>query len=186
MQVRGTGQSPPVKLFRTPDRVVVAAAMPGVLPEDITVEVTGETRLVLHGERRGQLKEGGFNVWATDPDDPHGTSSGPAADDPSREEREVLLDEWEAGGQHRELDLPAAVDGSLATATYGNGVLVVALPVAAGTTPARLTLETVGPGVGQRVGSTGHPARSLSTDEHQAVQARLQAEHGGAPGPRSG
>jgi hypothetical protein len=93
-----------------------------------------------------------------------------------RESKEVLLDEWDVGGYHRQLDLPAAVDGALGTATYGNGVLVVALPVAGLTRPARFSLETVGPGRGQRVGSAGHPIQPLSTDEHRAAQDAMRAE----------
>ena len=147
-------QRVPVKLYRTPDRVTVAAPTPGLMPEDIVVEVTGDARLILHGELRGALKD----------------------------DKEVLLDEWQVGGYHRELALPAAVDGELATVTYGNGVLVVALPVADRTRPARLTLEAVEVGHAERVGSAGHPVRPLSTEEHRAARAAVQAEHGGQPG----
>ena len=177
MHEHGERQTLPVKLYRTSDRVTVAAPLPGLNPEDITVEVTVENHLVLHGQPRGRLKADVFDVWPTRYDDAHGTSSGPSGEGPSTEQLEVLLDEWEALPYHRELDLPAAVDGNLATVTFGNGVLVVSLPVALRTTPARLTLEAVGPGYGQRVGSTGHPVRPLSTGEHRVVQARLQAEH---------
>jgi HSP20 family protein len=165
-----THQPVSVRLYRTPDRVTVAAPMPALLPSDITVEVTASGRLVLHGEPRGRLREGTFQVWGTRPDDPHGTSTGPALDDPEAETREVLLDEWLVGPYHRELELPTSVDGSLASATYGNGVLVVVLPRAAATTVVRLTLEAVGPGYGQRVGSAGHPVRPLTTEEHLRVR----------------
>jgi HSP20 family protein len=171
-----------VKLYWTPDRVTVAAPMPALLPSDITVEVTPSGRLVLHGEPRGRRREGTFQVRGTRPDDPHGTSTGPALDGPAVETREVLLDEWLVGPYHRELELPTSVDGPLATATYGNGVLVVALPRAAVTTDVRLTLEAVGPGYGQRVGSAGHPVRPLTMEERLEVRRRQRAHHraGGA------
>jgi HSP20 family protein len=172
------GRQPvPVKLYRTPDRLMVAAPMPGLRPEDVTVEVTGDGRLLLQGRLRGVLKEELFEVHAADlreghppvqPRDPE------AARERWQEQKEVLLDEWDVGGYYRELDLPSAVDGALGTVTYGNGVLVVALPVAERTSPARLSLETVGPGQGQRVGSAGHPVQPLSTEEHRAAQDEIR------------
>jgi HSP20 family protein len=114
----------PVKMYRTEDRLMIAAPMPGMLPEDIVVEVTSDGSLILHGRLRGYLKG----------------------------VKEVLLDEWTVGGYHRELALSDAVDGSLTNVTYGNGVL---------TRPAKLTLETVAPDIGQRVGSAGHPPHPI-------------------------
>jgi HSP20 family molecular chaperone IbpA len=170
-----TNQPVLVKLYWTPDRVTVAAPMPALCPSDITVEVTSRGRLVLHGERHGRLTEGTFLVWGTRPEAPHGTSAGPALADPEAETRQVLLDEWLVGPYHRELELPTSVDATLATATYGNGVLVVVLPRAAATRVARLTLEAIGPGYGQRVGSTGHPVRPLTTEEHLQIRRQRSA-----------
>ena len=139
MQERSRVQQPLVNSYRTDDRVMVAAPLPGMEPGDIVVEVTAEARLVLHGDFRGALTE----------------------------QKEVLLEEWSAGSYHRELELPAAVDGELANVTYGNGVLVVVLPVAKQTRPARLTLEAISPTRGERVGSAGHhPIQPRSTAEH--------------------
>ncbi len=113
-------QQIPVKVYRTLDRLVVAAPMPGMQPEDIMVDVMEDNRLILHGELRGMLKD----------------------------VKELLIDEWSVGYYHRELSLPDAVDGEQATVTYGNGVVVASLPLAMRTRPARLTLETVGPAHG--------------------------------------
>jgi hypothetical protein len=79
-----------------------------------------------------------------------------------QESKEVLRNEWSAGGYYRELDLAYPVNGAAGTVTYGNGVLVVALPVAERTRPARLRLTRVGPGHGEHVGSAGHPVHSVS------------------------
>ena len=46
-------QQVPIKLYRTPDRLTVAAPMPGLLPEDITIEVTANRHLGLQGGLRG-------------------------------------------------------------------------------------------------------------------------------------
>jgi HSP20 family protein len=110
----------PVKLYRTPDMIMVAAPMPGLSLGDIDAEVTPDGRLCL----RGQLT-----------DDPtSGMLQGSAS-------KEVLLEEWTVGPYQRDVQLPAPVDASAATVTYGNGVLVVALPVAEQTRPAPLTLD---------------------------------------------
>lgn len=128
----------PVKLYRGAARLVLAAPLAGLEPEDILVEVTAEGQLAIHGLERGELKG----------------------------EKEVLLDEWNAGPYHRRLALPVAVDATLANLTYGNGVLVVALPLSDETRPARLTPEAVGPAHGERVGSHGRPVRPTTADEH--------------------
>lgn len=140
MNDTGGAQPIPVKLYRGRDRLTVAAPMPGMEPENILVEVTAEGSLSLHGLLRGELKG----------------------------DKEVLLDEWNPGPYHRRLDLPAAVDGELANVTYSNGVLVVALPLADHTRPARLGLQTVGPAHGERIGSHGHPVRPTTSEEHHA------------------
>lgn len=118
----------PVKVYRTADRLMVAAPMPGLQPEDIRVEVTDDNRLLLQGELRGVLKD----------------------------LKDILLDEWSVGGYARELTLPTTVDGEYANLSYGNGVLVATLPVSEQTVPAQLTLEKVGVDRGERVGHSGH------------------------------
>ena len=129
-------QSVPVKVYRTTDLVTVAAPMPGLEADDIVGEVRADGRLVLRGRLRGALKGA----------------------------KELLVDEWSVGPYHREVALPEAVDGEAATVTYGNGVVVVALPVAARTRPARLRLDRIAPTRGRRVPATPrtmrHAARS--------------------------
>lgn len=172
-------QHVPVKLYRTADRLVVAVPIPGLQPEDVTVEVTESGRLMLHGELREGSAEPVFYPQAADVREGHPPVQPRDSDAPRErweETKEMLLNEWEVGGYHRELDLPAAVDAELGTATYGNGVLVVALPAAERNRPARFSLEKVGTGQGQRVGSAGHPIQPLSTDEHRAAHDALRAD----------
>lgn len=119
----------PVKMYRTTERIMIAAPMPGMEPIDIVVEVTPQSRLILHGDRRALLKE----------------------------VKELLVDEWSVGVYHRELDLPEAVDAEQANVTYGNGVLLVSLPVSTRTVAARVTLERITPTHGEHKGHTGHP-----------------------------
>jgi HSP20 family protein len=127
MQEQAKLQQIPVKVYRTADRLMVAAPMPGLQPEDILVEVTDSGHLILQGEVRGILKD----------------------------VKELLLDEWTVGGYYRDLGLPTgiAVDGTQGTVTYGNGVLVVALPTSDQNRAARLTLQDVGVDHGIGTGS---------------------------------
>lgn len=137
----GDAQEIPIKMFQSSDRLTVAAPMPGLEPGDICVEVTPGNQLVLHGSGRGTLKN----------------------------ENLVLNDEWNPGPYCRELTLPCPVDGGMANVTYGNGILVVVLPLTDEVRPAHLVLETVGTDHGERIGNAGHPVRRLTRDEHNAA-----------------
>src|SRR5205085_10197983 len=116
-------------MYRSEDRLTVAAPMPGLEPDDIQVEVTRDRHLILRGNLRGALKG----------------------------EKEILLDEWSVGFYFRDLDLPLPVNGEMANVTYGNGVVTVALPVSDHTVPTRLILERIAPTHGERKGNAGHP-----------------------------
>ena len=50
-------QQIPVKMYKTDERVMVVAPMPGLEPENIVIEVTSDSHLVLYGELRGMLKD---------------------------------------------------------------------------------------------------------------------------------
>ena len=121
----------PVTVYRSEDRLTVAAPMPGLEPEDITVEVMADDTLSLSGRQRAQLKG----------------------------VKEVLQEEWTIGPYRRELRLPNPVDGELTNVTYRNGVLVVAMPIARQTRPNRIQMAKVGVAYGERRASAGHPAR---------------------------
>src|SRR5205814_6501228 len=79
---------------------------------------------------------------------------------------ELLVDEWSVGVYHRELALPVPVNAVCANVTYGNGVLLVALPISDQTSPARLTLERVTPTHGEHKGNAGHPVTCVQTRLH--------------------
>jgi len=129
MQEQLKQQHIPVKVYRTNERLMIVAPMAGLEPENISVEVTIESGLILHGSLRSRLKE----------------------------VKDLLLDEWSVGVYHRELALPVAVDAVCANVTYGNGVLTVTLPISEQTNPARLTLVRRAPTHGQRRGNAGRP-----------------------------
>jgi HSP20 family molecular chaperone IbpA len=131
VNARGVTQTQPVpvRVFRSLDTLTVAAPMAGLGVEDIAVEVTDDGRVVLDGRLCGSPK---LHCGELDSN------------------KDVLLDEWAIGPYHREIRVGLPLDGPAATVTFGNGVLVVALPIADTTRPARLTLEPIGPARGER------------------------------------
>ncbi len=135
MQEQVKQQHIPVKVYRTDERLMIAAPMAGLEPENIVVEVTNGDCLILHGDQRALLKE----------------------------VKQLLLDEWSVGVYHRELALPVPVNALCANVTYGNGVLLVALPISDQTSPARLTLARVTPTHGEHKGNAGHLAICVQT-----------------------
>lgn len=153
MQEHAKPQRIPVKVYRTQDRISVAAPMPGLEPDNITVEITPQNHLLLHGAVRGMLKG----------------------------DKQLLVDEWSVGDYHRDLELPAPVNGNEANVTYGNGVVVVVLPVADKTTPAHLRMQHMGDSKGERVGNAGHPPQPMTTARHEANLVDEWLLHGGNP-----
>jgi HSP20 family protein len=131
----------PIRAYDTDRLIVVAAPMPGLEPTDILLEVRPDT-LVIRSERRGHYQD----------------------------RPPLWIDEWRAGGDQRTLRLPHHVDGALANATYGNGVLVVALPKAAATgadAPAEIRLTPLpDPTRGERVGHVGRAILPSTTAMH--------------------
>lgn len=123
-------QETPVKLYKSDDRITLAAPLPGLEPEDITISVDSEGRITLQGEARGRL-EG---------------------------DKSVLMDEWDPGPYMRELQLHESVDATAANVTYQNGVLVLSLPLSDSPRPADLSLERVSATEGKRFGNAGRPA----------------------------
>jgi HSP20 family protein len=127
----------PVRVYESDGRVMVAAPMPGLEPRDISVSVSGD-HVTIHGALRG----------------------------PHQDERELSVAEWAIGPYHRDLTLRQTVDGARANATYGNGVLVLALPKSergARGRAARFTLDVLTSTHGARVGHTGKDLRRTTT-----------------------
>ena len=134
-------QTVPVQLHRAQGRLVLAAPMPGLEPQDIVVSIHGD-RITIRGEYRGSRHD----------------------------QPETVISEWTMGPYHREVSLPQSVSGKLTNATYGNGVLVLSMPtlepgMQEDAIEFRLEAD---PGTrGQRVGHTGseiEPTISMERD----------------------
>jgi HSP20 family protein len=133
-------QKIPVRIHRSNDRVTLSAPMPGLAPEDITVTIT-DNSVSLRGEDHS----------------------------PGQHDLDLILNEWTIGPYKREVTLPERVRGDLANATYGNGVLVLSMPIAeAGqkTDNVNFRLQPVGPTRGERVAHSGQEMHPRSTAEH--------------------
>lgn len=133
-------QALPLRVYETDNRIMVAAPMPGLEPRDIVVVVTGD-RVTIQGKERG----------------------------PHQNDHALLLAQWTVGPYFAELPLSEPVNGSLTNATYGNGVLVLAMPkVRRGERgiPADIKLEAIASTRGERVGHMSRMVRPTTTEEH--------------------
>jgi HSP20 family protein len=117
----------PVNLFDNERELMVVAPMPGIGPEDISIDVTDDGRLTLRASQHGE----------------------------GQERIDYLTREWSYGPYERTIDLPYAVDATRANLSYGNGVLAVALPKADATIGGRVLVERTGPSRGMTAGHTG-------------------------------
>lgn len=111
-----SGWTPALDVVESADELTVRAELPGLQPEDIRIEVSGEM-LVLSGEKRQQAEESRENWY--------------------RAERRF-------GAFRRAIPLPAAVDADRVTAEYDKGVLVVHLPRTAESRPRRIQVRPAG------------------------------------------
>lgn len=93
----------PLDMYETDNDLVVKASLPGFRPEDIQVNLTGNT-LSIRGERKEEREAKEENYYRR---------------------------EMRRGRFHREVTLPFAVQPDQAQANYENGVLTLRLPKAA-------------------------------------------------------
>src|SRR5690242_11702611 len=100
----------PVKLHQKGGLLVATIPMPGLEPQDISVEIKANNTLVMNGAQR---------------------DVGP------NEKDGLIMEEWHIGPYQRELNLPGPVDGANTNLTYNNGVLVISMPQSAAIQPAK-------------------------------------------------
>lgn len=117
----------PVNLFQNERELIVVAPMPGIEPEDISLDVIDDGRLTLRAAQRGE----------------------------GQERIEYLLREWSYGPYERTIELPCAVDARRANVTYGNGVLSITFPKAGTTNAGRVLVQRTGQARGMTAGHRG-------------------------------
>ena len=118
----------PVNLFDNDHELMVVAPMPGVAPEDISIDVTDDGHLTLRAAQHGE----------------------------GQERIAYLTREWSYGPYERTIDLPCAVDARRANVSYGNGVLSVTFPKAGTNAASRVLVQRTGHARGTASGHRGH------------------------------
>ena len=129
----------PINLFENDRELMVVAPMPGVAPEDISIDVLDDGRLTLRSRMHGE----------------------------GQERIRYLLREWSYGPYERTIELPCAVDAKRANVSYGNGVLSVTFPKAGSTSAGRVLVQRTGHTRGVAAGHRG--SRGGDADEHPTV-----------------
>ena len=117
----------PINLFENDRELMVVAPMPGVAPEDISIDVLDDGRLTVRARMHGE----------------------------GQERIRYLLREWSYGPYERTVDLPCAVDATRANVSYGNGVLSITFPKSGETSAGRVLVERTGHTRGVAAGHRG-------------------------------
>lgn len=129
----------PINLFENERELMVVAPMPGVGPEDISIDVTDDGHLTLRAAMHGE----------------------------GQERIDYLTREWSYGPYERTIELPYAVDARRANVSYGNGVLSISLPKAGTTNAGRILVPRTGHTRGLAIGHSGK--RGGSEDDATSV-----------------
>jgi len=104
-----------VDLYETPDAYVLKAALPGIKPDDITIDATAGMVTV-----KGEYRE-----------------------EKETKEPEYLRKELRTGTFHRAFELPLSIDPAKVEATFKDGILQVMLPKADIVKPKQIKVKPV-------------------------------------------
>jgi len=109
----GETAAPAIDAYQTPNEVVVKAAMPGVNPEDINIDITGDT-LTIKGETKTEEEI---------------------------KKEDYLYQERRYGGFSRSLVLPSGLRADKAEANLENGILTLTIPKAEEAKPKTIKIK---------------------------------------------
>ena len=118
-----TWSSPPIDMYQTANEVVVKAALPGIKPDEVQINVTGDV-LTLRGETKHEEER----------------TSSPQGKDRSWHIREQRWGEFE-----RSIRLPTGVISDKAKADFEDGILTITLPKSEDVKPKTITVKTKQP-----------------------------------------
>jgi HSP20 family protein len=133
-------QTIPVRVYRGEEHIMLAAPLPGLEPENISVTINGDS-ISIQGQERG----------------------------PGQRDREMIIEEWTIGPYYRDVKLPEMVDAELTNATYGNGILVLSMPKCKHTQPeshASFKLHPIEATRGERIGHSGMDIGRKAAAQH--------------------
>jgi HSP20 family protein len=103
----------PIDMYETNDDVVVRAVVPGFLPENVQISVTGDVLTI-----RGELKR-----------------------EENQRDRAWHIREHRLGSFERSIALPVRVVSNQASAEFENGILTITLPKAEEVKPKSITIK---------------------------------------------
>ena len=102
LAVLGEAATPTLDVYQTPNEIVVKAALPGLKPEDVSIDITGET-LTIQGESKVEQET---------------------------KKKDYLYQERRWGAFSRSVVLPSWLKPDKAEATMEDGVLTLTIPKA--------------------------------------------------------
>ena len=110
------GLAAPIDVYHTDNDVVVRAALPGVKPEDVDINVTGDT-LSIRGETKSEEKV---------------------------KREDYLYHEHRYGAFHRSVTLPSGLDTDKSKASLEDGILTLTIPKSAKIKPKSIKVKAKG------------------------------------------
>ena len=113
LSLRDGWSAPAIDMYQTDDEVVVRAALPGIKPDDVQINITGD---VLH--IKGEMKH-----------------------EEEKQEKAWHMREQRWGAFERSIALPTDVVADKAKAEFENGVLTVTLPKAEEVKPKTINIK---------------------------------------------
>ena len=117
----------PVNMFDNERELMVVTPMPGVGPEDISIDVTNDGKLTLRAAQHGE----------------------------GQERIGYIVREWAYGPYERTVDLPYGVDAKRANVAFGNGVLSITFPRTDAPVAGRVLVRRTGQARGMTAGHVG-------------------------------
>lgn len=120
-----SGIGMPIDLRETDDDYTVTATMPGVKPEDINIQIKGDT-LQISGEVRDEYQQ----PQTTQTEGQQGQQRQQSQQTETGQRGNWLVRERRYGRFQRSITLPTNVKADHATANFENGVLTLTLPKA--------------------------------------------------------
>ena len=109
----GEAGVPTLDIYQTPNEVVVKAALPGLKPEDVSIDITGET-LTIKGETKAEQEI---------------------------KKEDYLYQERRYGAFYRSVVLPSGLKPDKAEATMEDGVLTLTIPKAEEVKPKKISVK---------------------------------------------
>ena len=109
----GEVAAPALDVYQTPTEIVVKAALPGLKPEDVNIDITGET-LEIKGERKAEQEI---------------------------KKDDYLYQERRYGAYYRSVVLPSGLKTDKAEATMEDGILTLTIPKVEEVKPKKISVK---------------------------------------------